>query len=174
MPFATPTSFPVVVTLGGPSVTPTGCSPSSEEHWYSLRRCYKCKEFYTEAENQDSTLKCRYHTGKFVTDTGLGWTCCINRPFNSVEDYRKRECPGCKVNGMLVLFVFGVVLMYWYLEQHVEDHFFTTNMKQFPFDPNANRDEQLRQVISTEKEVRIFLTSLILMSKNMVIQVYYI
>lgn len=40
-----------------------------------------------------------------------------------------------------------------FLEQHAEDQAFTHTMKLFPFDPNANRDEQLRQVINSEAEV---------------------
>ena len=36
------------------------------------------------------------------------------------------------------------------IEYHTEDHNFTETMKLFPFDPNANRDEQLKRVLNEE------------------------
>jgi len=139
MPFESPSNFFTETPDGNDKEfskfpTPNG---NTEEHWYSLRRCSRCKQFYTEAENQDPSVKCYFHTGKY-TDTNrvrdgvfVGWSCCR---FTSA-DYHNLDCKGCNTS-----------------EQHAEDQAFTHTMKLFPFDPNANRDEQLRQVINSEAE----------------------
>merc|ERR1712137_1113706 len=60
----------------------------------------------------------------------VGWTCC--RSFENTA-YLEFNSRGCKRS-----------------EKHEEDHFFTDTMKLFPFDPNANRDEQLKKVLFEE------------------------
>merc|ERR1712193_50389 len=108
---------------------------SSEEHWYALRRCFRCKAFYTEAENQDPNNKCNYHPGTYIeprtiTSLSMGWSCCRSKTHSS---YLNPNAIGCKQQ-----------------DSHVEDHFFTQTMKLFPFDPDANRDEQLKKILNEE------------------------
>ena len=106
MPFESPSNYFTETPDGNDKEfskfpTPNG---NTEEHWYSLRRCSRCKQFYTEAENQDPSVKCYFHTGKY-TDTNrvrdgvfVGWSCCR---FTSA-DYHNLDCKGCNTSGLFL------------------------------------------------------------------------
>lgn len=111
---------------------------SSAEHWYSLRRCSRCASFYTEAENQDPSSHCQYHSGEFLEGSlaRRGWTCCSSSVAHGPTAYLNPRHPGCKQQP-----------------KHREDSAFTNVMKHFPFDPNGNRSEQLKLALE-DSEIR--------------------
>lgn len=93
-------------------VTPTPCNNTAEEHWYSIRRCFKCKQFYTEAENQDPNSKCNFHPGKYIEPrtitklVSIGWSCCRSKTNTT---YLNANAPGCKQQGKISIFLFNIL-----------------------------------------------------------------
>jgi len=111
--------------------TPQG-EMSEEERWNTLRRCSKCRLFYTELQNQEPTSVCQYHTGEYARKTLSKdelhrWTCCRDK-----QGASERDLPGCRQ-----------------ARYHTEDTVFTQNMRSFPYDPKASTVEQLKTVLDT-------------------------
>lgn len=127
--------MPFEIELRNFSIQDSG-DTASEEYWYSIRRCAKCKAFYSEIENQSPNNTCSYHPGSF-TDTNritsgvfVGWNCC--RFVN--PSYTDPNSKGCKIAN-----------------KHVEDRSFTEIMQLFPYDEAANREDQLKKVLNEEE-----------------------
>jgi len=130
MPF---TSIEMVqFSTGTPVDNPVEKSGCTEEFWYSTRRCLKCGQYYTEADNQDSNTRCQYHPGIFREPTRIsegplvGWSCCKNK--GNTNEYLNRNSPGCRSS-----------------EKHIEDTDYSEIMKAFPFDPKEEEIHRLKQ-----------------------------
>jgi len=121
--------------------------PVTEEELYSRKKCERCVNYYTEAENGP----CFYHPGKFwepsiMKGTLVGWSCCRVKQWDGTESFpiaimneaaMNRNAKGCKE-----------------AEQHLEDVAYSEILVHFPFDRNAleNQSQQPIEIQQQQQE----------------------
>jgi len=131
---------------------PVRSTPLTEEEiLYAQRRCKRCFNYYTEAENGTTPENvCYYHPGQYDDPRNnnqgslVGWSCCRYKDHCKIvpgveesklrfnifnDDAVNRNYKGCKV-----------------AERHEQDEAFANNIEQFPFSlenlESARKDQQ--------------------------------